>query len=230
MQSPSIYPNRERLAAFIAGKTPVGSGRFWMVNMLRFKHGGAERYRQYTEAVMPIMEAIGGKAVFALYSGVRTVVDGGGLVPEWDGVFIGEYPSPAAFEKLYTNDAYRAAHKHRVAALEYTEMYACDADWVGKVSRSTTPANTQQKQPDFGIEMKEARRLAGNKSKQQLEAINGRSKTMMGWMRDKQFNSGRVWMLNLLQYEGCGRAKYYHEYGIRAQSFISSTSTGSNTQ
>jgi uncharacterized protein (DUF1330 family) len=191
--------------------------------MLRFKDGATRSYKKYTEALAPLMHAMGGKCVFRLYHSVRTVVDGGGLVPQWDGVFIGEYPSPAAFADFYSTDAYRQAHKHRVDALESTEMYACDAFWLNQAGGTGAIAGAK---PDFDMDMQAPRQLAEGKSKAQLEAIMGRPGPLMDFFQDSAFQAGRVWMLNLLQYETGGDDKYYLEYGARAQAHITASMKG----
>merc|ERR1719414_2163859 len=86
-----------------------------MINMLKFKSGGAAHYQEYERAIEPLMRAVGGKPIFRLYDNVRTVINGGGVVSDWDAIYIGAYPSPAKFLEFSTSSAYKLAHKHRVA-------------------------------------------------------------------------------------------------------------------
>lgn len=194
-----------------------------MVNMLKFKEGGADEFRKYVEAATPLLEQAGGRVVFRLYDHVATVIDGGGLVPNWDGVYITEWPSPAALVAFSTSEAHREVHAHRAAALEATEMYACQASWTTSPSfrQGAAPRST----PNLDMDMSVPRRLAAEKQKDKaaMAAILGRPETMMGWVQDDRFASGRIWQLNLLKYEGGGKAEYYAEYGDRARSHIEST-------
>merc|ERR1711924_143490 len=60
-----------------------------------------------------------------------------------------------------------------------------------------------------------------------MAAIGGEPERFMGYLQDERFETGRVWMLNLLQYEpGKGKA-FYMEYGMRAQSHIAGMKQGS---
>lgn len=223
----ALLPDRDRFQRFVKGDSPLGTGKFWLVNMLKFKEGGVAEYRKYEEAVKPLIEQAGGKCIFRLYENVATVIDGGGLVPDWDGVFIGEYPSPAAFGAFSTSEAYREAHKHRAAALENTEMYACQASWTSSLSAGDTSADVKAISgiPDLDMDMLVPRRLADEKAKDKaaMKAISGNPAKFMRYLQDDRFASGRVWQLNFLKYEGGGRDKYYLEYGARAQGHISDT-------
>jgi len=86
-------PDKDRMRAFIKGQSNIGSSPFWMLNFLRFKEGGQQKYEQYVEAIAPLMAKAGGKPIL-LCNKVRNVVDGNGIFPEWDAVMIGTYASP----------------------------------------------------------------------------------------------------------------------------------------
>jgi len=210
-------PETHRYDAFVKGETVLGQGRFWMVNMLKFKPGGAAEYRKYEAAVKPLLSKVGAKIVFRLYSHVQTAIfDGAGAVPAWDGVFIMEYPSPAEFHAFASSSkAYRAAHAHRFAALEATELYACDAAWYTAASGIAVP--------DTRLDMSIPRELASEKEKdaKAMAAISPNPKKFMSYVQDERFQVGRLWQLNFLKYEPGDRAKYYLEYAARAQSHIS---------
>lgn len=222
----ALMPEDDRYDRFVKGDSPLGTGRFWMVNLLKFKEGGAHEYRKYADAVIPLMDRAGGRCIFRLYDHVATVIDGGGLVPDWDGVFVGEYPSPAAYAAFATSEAYRKAHNHRAAALEATEMYACQAFWTSSASASWTGP---QAEPNWDMDLSMPRRLAAEKKhdKAAMMAIGEYGKSVpekiMRYAQDDRFASGRIWMLNLLKYESGDKAKYYYEYYARAQSHISGT-------
>jgi len=222
----ALLPDRDRYDCFVRGDSTLGTGRFWMVNLLKFKEGGADEYRKYADAVSLLMDQVGGRCIFRLYDHVATVIDGGGLVPDWDGVFVGEYPSPASFGAFSSSEAYRAAHKHRAAALEVTEMYACQASWTSSPSASRTEPRVE---PNWDMDMSVPRRLVEEKKqdKAAMMAIGDYGKSVpekfMRFSQDERFASGRIWMLNLIKYESGDKAKYYREYGARAQSHISGT-------
>jgi len=216
-QNAHLLPEPEAFEAFVAGRTPLGDGPFWMINMLKFKSGGAAHYQEYERAIEPLMRAVGGKPIFRLYDNVRTVINGGGVVSDWDAIYIGAYPSPAKFLEFSTSSAYKLAHKHRVAALDSTEMYAARAGWT------RTGARTPPPQPNWNMDMAEPERLAGSKTPEQLRAIFPDSEKFMEFIQDDRFSSGRVWQLNLLKVEPGEQGRFYAEYTARAQSHISST-------
>eukprot|EP00746_Dinoflagellata_sp_MGD_P042436 gnl/MRDRNA2_/MRDRNA2_202908_c0_seq1.p1 gnl/MRDRNA2_/MRDRNA2_202908_c0~~gnl/MRDRNA2_/MRDRNA2_202908_c0_seq1.p1 ORF type:complete len:311 (+),score=60.49 gnl/MRDRNA2_/MRDRNA2_202908_c0_seq1:70-1002(+) len=206
------FSDRDRFEKFVSGQTVLGNERFWMVNFLKFKEGGLAEWMKYEQAVVPLMKAVDGKCVFRLYNSVKTVVDGGGLVPDWDGVFISEYPSPQAFKEFASSDEYNKVASRKSAALESIDMYACDGMWA-----STKAANQafQKVAPNMNLDMTIPQKLAANKSKEQIVAISGNQEKFMEYVQDDRFESGRVWMLNLLKLEA---NNYYAEYAARAQS------------
>lgn len=216
-----LVPERDRYDLFVKGDSPLGNGRFWLVSMLKFQEGGVAEYRTYEAAVTPLLEQAGGKAIFRMYDHVATVVDGGGVVPDWDGIVIAEFASPSAFAAYVSSEAYRAAHKHRAAALQAMEMYACRAFWAGQ------GADEQglKAQPNWDTDMSVPRRLADEKAKDDaaMKALNGSPEKVMAYFQDERFATGRVWQLNLLKYEGDGRDKYYAEYFARANAHIDGT-------
>jgi hypothetical protein len=56
-------PAPEALAAF---SKRAADGPVYMLNLLEFlPDGGAERYGEYGEAVAPLLEGVGGRAIFA---------------------------------------------------------------------------------------------------------------------------------------------------------------------
>jgi uncharacterized protein (DUF1330 family) len=210
----AILPDRQRFKSFLKGETPIGDGKFWLVNLLKFKNdGGVEAYRKYDEAIVPLMQAVGGKPIFRLFSHVRTVVNGG-CMPEWDGIFIGEYPSPKAFLEFSSSDAYKAAHKHRADALEYTEMHAIKGFWSAK-----RRAEMGVRKPNLDMDMTIPTQLAEAKKKnpEAMRRINGDPEFFIKYFQDPQFDEGRIWMLNFLKFEEeRDKRAYYIEYGARA--------------
>lgn len=210
-----IAADRTSMIAFLKGKCPV-TGKFWLVNLLRFKPGGAEEYQLYASALRGPMEAVGARPIFASYT-CCTVVDGAGVVFPVDGVFIGEYPSPAALVEMNKSEAYAAAHKHRAAALLDTAMYAIPAGWaIGEAQ-----AKLAAQQPNTSIKAPPS-----TKTLKQLEAINGSPELFKAFLSDARFEPPRqptpppVWMLNFLLFEPGVGHELYKEYGVRAQAHI----------
>jgi uncharacterized protein (DUF1330 family) len=118
--SDPLEPTPEQFAALAArpGGAPVV-----MVNLLKFKQpGGLERYLQYGQGVAPHLERVGGKIRYG--GAAPTVVIGDGERPWWDAILIVEYPSPAAFIEMVTDEDYLKVHEHRAAALERCDLIA----------------------------------------------------------------------------------------------------------
>jgi uncharacterized protein (DUF1330 family) len=115
-----LEPTPEQFAALAAraGDAPVV-----MVNLLKFKQpGGLERYLQYGQEVAPHLQRVGAKV---LYGGAApAIVIGEGERPWWDAILIVEYPSPAAFIEMVTDEDYLKVHEHRAAALERGDLIA----------------------------------------------------------------------------------------------------------
>ena len=122
MQSEShINPTRERFAEFRALDRP---GPVHMLNLLRFRETaayddgteatGAEAYRAYARESGPVFARLGGRQVWI---GAPELMLIG---PEDERValaFIAEYPSVDAFVAMLRDPDYRAAVRHRQAAV-----------------------------------------------------------------------------------------------------------------
>jgi uncharacterized protein (DUF1330 family) len=108
------------LAALPAGAPVV------MVNLLQFNEtGGRERYLRYGREVAPHLERVGATI---RYTGTAPAnVIGDGERPWWDAIVIVEYPSPAAFIEMVTDEGYQKVHEHRAAALEKGDLIATSA-------------------------------------------------------------------------------------------------------
>ena len=117
--SESSEPTAEQFAALAArpGDAPVV-----MVNLLKFKQpGGLERYLQYGREVAPQLARVGGKVRYG--GAAPTVVIGPGGT-QFSLSLIVEYPSPAAFIEMVTDEDYLKVHEHRAAALERGDLIA----------------------------------------------------------------------------------------------------------
>lgn len=115
-----LEPTPEQFAALAARPADAA---VVMVNLLKFNQpGGLERYLQYGQEVAPHLERVGGKVCYG--GAAPTVVIGDGERPWWDAILVVEYPSPAAFIEMVTDEGYLQVHQHRVAALERGDLIA----------------------------------------------------------------------------------------------------------
>ena len=93
-----------------------------MLNLLRFKpEGGLERYGEYGEAVLPLLEKVGGRPVFA--ANAAPAVIGG---EAWDMVLMVEYPTRQAFLDMTGSPEYQEIAHLRTEALARAELHPMD--------------------------------------------------------------------------------------------------------
>ena len=117
--SPSLEPTPEQIQALVArpADAPVV-----MVNLLQFREGGRESYLQYAAEVGPHLQRVGGTV---RYTGTApSQVIGDGEKPWWDAILIVEYPSPAAFLDMVSNEDYLKIHQYRAHALDRGDLIA----------------------------------------------------------------------------------------------------------
>ena len=120
-----LEPTPEQVAALAARPADAA---VVMVNLLKFNQpGGLERYLQYAQEVAPHLERVGGKVRYG--GAAPTVVIGDGERPWWDAILVVEYPSPAAFIEMVTDEGYLQIHQHRAAALERGDLIATSS-WM----------------------------------------------------------------------------------------------------
>jgi uncharacterized protein (DUF1330 family) len=118
-----VYPSPEQILP-LAGD--ADSGPVAMVNLLKFREravyadgraddiSGRAAFDRYVALMRPIVEAAGGRFLFA--GEVQGLVIG--EVEElWDAVGIAEYPSRAAFYRIATSAEVQAIGVHREAGL-----------------------------------------------------------------------------------------------------------------
>lgn len=121
----SLEPTPEQFAALAArpADQPVV-----MINLLKFRQpGGLERYLQYGREVGPHLQRVGAQV---RYGGAAPgVVIGEGERPWWDAILVVEYPSPAAFISMVTDEGYLEVHQHRAAALDHGDLIATSS-WM----------------------------------------------------------------------------------------------------
>ena len=122
-----ISPTPEAIAAFAQQGL---SGPIRMLNLLRFRDtadysaspdlapdepiSGAEAYQIYSALTIPLLTAVGGRAIFAGTGGPLLI---GPSEARWDQIFIIEYPDIAAFVAMTQSPNYHAGAGHRTAAL-----------------------------------------------------------------------------------------------------------------
>jgi uncharacterized protein (DUF1330 family) len=116
----SLEPSAAQIAALAArpAEAPVV-----MVNLLQFRaEGGRERYLRYAQEVAPHIQRVGATVRYAGASAQQVI--GEGERPWWDAILIVEYPSPAAFLEMVTDEEYLKVHEHRAAALDRGDLIA----------------------------------------------------------------------------------------------------------
>ena len=114
-----ITPNLDQFQALTAAPD---EGAVVMLNLLKFKEGGADTYFRYGDAAIGMVEERGGRV---LWSGRAEQVLIGDPAADWDVVVLVEYPSRAAFVEMVSSPEYLEAHADREAGLERTVVLAC---------------------------------------------------------------------------------------------------------
>lgn len=115
------YPTGEQIQALLAGPadTPVV-----MLNLLRFKPtadapdaglSGEEAYGRYKDAMVPFVEAHGGRVVWTGRVDSQVIGDG---AEGFHMIALVEYPSRQAFVAIATDPHVQAIGVHRTAGLE----------------------------------------------------------------------------------------------------------------
>jgi uncharacterized protein (DUF1330 family) len=115
-----LAPTPEQFAALAAraADEPVV-----MVNLLKYRSdGGRESYARYAREVAPHLQRVGGTVRYA--GGNPTQVIGDDEKPWWDAILVVEYPSPAAFIDMVTNEDYLKIHQFRANALDRGDLIA----------------------------------------------------------------------------------------------------------
>jgi uncharacterized protein (DUF1330 family) len=118
--SSSLEPTTEQVAALAArpADAPVV-----MINLLPFRaDGGRQSYIRYAQEVAPHLQRVGGTVRYA--GAAPTVVVGEGEKPWWDAIIVVEYPSPAAFLDMVSNEEYLKVHEYRAAGLDRGDLIA----------------------------------------------------------------------------------------------------------
>jgi uncharacterized protein (DUF1330 family) len=93
-----------------------------MVNLLQFRDGGRESYLRYVQEAGPHLQRVGGTVRYAGTAPAQIIGDG--EKPWWHAILIVEYPSPAAFLDMVTNEEYLKIHEYRANALDRGDLIA----------------------------------------------------------------------------------------------------------
>jgi len=122
-----IRPNKDQ---FLALASAPDEGPVVMLNLLKFKEkatngdaSGASEYGKYSDVVVQMVEARGGKVRWM--GRADQVLIGDEDANAWDSVALVEYPSRKAFIDMVTAPDYEKAHEHRESGLERTVLIAC---------------------------------------------------------------------------------------------------------
>jgi uncharacterized protein (DUF1330 family) len=116
----AVAPTPEQIAALAArpADEPVV-----MVNLLKFRaDGGRESYVRYVQDAAAHLARVGGTVHYAGNS--PAVVIGEGEKPWWDAILVVEYPTPAAFLDMVTNEEFGEVHEYREHALDRGDLIA----------------------------------------------------------------------------------------------------------
>jgi len=117
-----LTPERPNEEGFADLMSRANQGPVTMLNLLSFKpDGGRERYMEYGEAVLPLLQKAGGRLVFQ--GAAAPVVLGEG---SWDLVLLVEYPTRGAFLEMVQSPEYQAIAALRTAALAKGELHPLD--------------------------------------------------------------------------------------------------------
>jgi uncharacterized protein (DUF1330 family) len=135
----AITPTREQFTEFAHG---TRDGEVVMINLLHFAKAGsaggdsgaddsgqgqstgAGAYRDYSDQVVKMVEARGGRVIWT--GRPENVLIGDSDTDAWDLVALVSYPSRAAFIDMVTSSSYQEAHTHRERGLDRTVLLACE--------------------------------------------------------------------------------------------------------
>jgi uncharacterized protein (DUF1330 family) len=135
----AITPTREQFSDFAHG---TRDGEVVMINLLHFaksdrdqgdgqnkdedatERSGAAAYRDYSDQVVAMVEARGGRVIWT--GRPEHVLIGDTDADAWDLVALVSYPSRSAFIDMVTSPKYEEAHTHRERGLDRTVLLACE--------------------------------------------------------------------------------------------------------
>jgi len=113
----AVHPTEEQIEGFLAVDH---DGPIVMVNLLKFKpDGGRAHYAKYAAGIMPILERIGARVLFAGQAAFPLLGD-----VKWDAVALVQYPTKEIPIEMLRSPEYAAIRPHREAGLEGQVLYA----------------------------------------------------------------------------------------------------------
>jgi uncharacterized protein (DUF1330 family) len=117
-----IDPTEKQVTNLIEA-TKSNEGPVVMINLLAFNDKGGQRsYELYAAEVLPHLERVGARIIYAGSS--SGVVIGAGERSWWDAIAVVEYPSRAKFLEMVNDPGYQKIAGHRTAALATSELIA----------------------------------------------------------------------------------------------------------
>jgi uncharacterized protein (DUF1330 family) len=91
-------------------------GPVTMLNLLRFKpDGGRASYAQYSSAILPFLEKVGGTVVYSGETGTPLVAPD---AHDYDAILLVRYPSRQAFSAMVADPEYQQITHLRTEALD----------------------------------------------------------------------------------------------------------------
>ena len=136
----AITPTKEQFTELAEGRP---DGEVVMINLLHFDRSGTENeanddgsggspgenvgqdaYRDYSDQVITMVEARGGKLLWV--GRPEQVLIGDSEADAWDMVALVSYPNRAAFIDMVTSPSYGKAHVDRERGLDRTVLLACE--------------------------------------------------------------------------------------------------------
>jgi len=149
----AITPTREQFTEFAHG---TRDGEIVMINLLHFARPeraaedttadpgadttGAAAYRDYSDQVIKMVEARGGRVIWT--GRPEHVLIGDAQRDDWDLVALVSYPSRSAFIDMVTSPKYEEAHTDRERGLDRTVLLACEPLRSVLAADATTPTTT----------------------------------------------------------------------------------------
>jgi uncharacterized protein (DUF1330 family) len=105
-----------------------------MLNLLRYKDGGADGYAEYARRIQPFLDKHGAELVYVGDCDTKLVAPDGF---DWDAVLLVRYPSRQAFSQMVADPDYHAITGIRTEALDDAVLQAT-VPWGGAPSPDTT--------------------------------------------------------------------------------------------
>ena len=121
----ALEPSSDELQRF----QQADDGRpFVLLQLLRFKEGGRDRYLEYAAAAQPILARIGAQILYAAEAAPPLLAGEG---QTWDALVLVRFPRRAAYVEMLDDAGYRAIAPLRQAALREAVLVPT-ADWPSR--------------------------------------------------------------------------------------------------